>query len=45
MLLTAAIDAMFNGQNPNHMAAALRIQAALAPLNAGNKLQARQTEE
>jgi Immunity protein 52 len=45
MLLTAATDAMFDGQNPNHMAAALRIQTALAPLNAGNKLQARQTEE
>jgi Immunity protein 52 len=45
MLLTAATDAMFSGQNPNHMAAALRIQAALAPLNAGNKLQPRQAEE
>jgi hypothetical protein len=33
MLLTAATDAIFSGQNPNHMAAALRIQAALAPLN------------
>jgi hypothetical protein len=36
MLLTATTDAMFNGQNPNHVAAALRIQAALAPLNAEN---------
>jgi hypothetical protein len=45
MLLTAATDAMFSGQNPNHMAAALRIQTALAPLNAGNKLQPRQAEE
>jgi Immunity protein 52 len=45
MLLTAATDAMFSGQNPNHMAAALPIQAALAPLNAGNKLQPRQAEE
>jgi hypothetical protein len=34
ILLTAATEAMFNGQNPNHRAAALRIQAALAPLNA-----------
>jgi Immunity protein 52 len=33
MLLTAATDGMFNGQNPNHMAAALRIQVALDPLN------------
>jgi hypothetical protein len=32
-LLTAATDAMFDGQNPNHMSAALRIQAVLAPLN------------
>ncbi len=45
MLLTAATDAMFDGQNPNHVAAALRIQTALAPLNAGNNLQARQVEE
>jgi hypothetical protein len=36
MLLTAAADAMFDGQNPDHRAAALRIQAALAPLNADN---------
>jgi hypothetical protein len=34
MLLAAATDAMFDGQNPNHMAAALRIQVALDPLNA-----------
>jgi hypothetical protein len=33
MLLAAATDAIFNGRNPNHMAAALRIQIALAPLN------------
>lgn len=36
MLLTAATDAMFSGQNPNHMAAALRIQMALDPLNTRN---------
>jgi hypothetical protein len=33
MLLTAATDAIFNGRNPNHLAAASRIQAALEPLN------------
>lgn len=33
MLLTAATDSIFNGRNPNHLAAALRIQAALEPLN------------
>lgn len=37
MLLTAAADAMFDRQNPNHMAAALRIQVALDPLNAENE--------
>jgi len=36
LLFTAATDGMFNGQNPNHMAAALRIQVALDPLNAAN---------
>lgn len=45
MLLTAATDAMFDGRNPNHMAAALRIQVALSPLNNGNVLEARQAEE
>jgi hypothetical protein len=34
MLLTAASDGIFNGQNPNHMAAARRIQVAFEPLNA-----------
>jgi hypothetical protein len=33
MLLTAATDAIFSGRNPNHTAAALRMQAALEPLN------------
>ena len=33
MLLTATTDAMFDGQNPDHRAAAIRIQVALAPLN------------
>jgi hypothetical protein len=33
MLLTATTDTIFNGRDPNHWAAALRIQAALAPLN------------
>jgi hypothetical protein len=37
ILLNAATDAMFNGQNPNHMAAALRIQVALDALNAENE--------
>jgi hypothetical protein len=32
-LLTAATDAVFDGKNPNHMAAAFRIQDAVAPLN------------
>lgn len=45
LLLTAAPDAMFEGRNPNHMAAASRIQAALSPLNNGNVLEARQAEE
>lgn len=45
MLLTAVTDAMFNGQNPNHMAAARRIQVALDPLNAENELETRQAEE
>ncbi len=34
MLLTGAADAIFNGHNPNHRAAAQRIQTALEPLNA-----------
>ncbi len=33
MLMSAVADEIFNGRNPNHQAAALRIQAALAPLN------------
>jgi hypothetical protein len=33
VLFTAATDAIFNGSNPNHIAAALRIQIALEPLN------------
>jgi len=33
LLLTAATAAIFNGRNPKHWDAALRIQAALAPLN------------
>jgi hypothetical protein len=33
LLLIAAPDTMFDGHNAEHWAAALRIQAALAPLN------------
>jgi hypothetical protein len=33
VLLTAVSDAVFRPRNPTHLAAALRIQAALAPLN------------
>lgn len=45
MLLTAATDGMFNGQNPSHMAAAQSIQVAFEPLNAENELQTRQPED
>lgn len=38
MLLTAVPDTKFNRDNPNHMAAALRIQMALDLLNVGNEL-------
>jgi hypothetical protein len=37
MLFTAATNTKFNGENPDHWAAALRIQGALEPLNAGNE--------
>lgn len=33
VLLTAVTDAIFNGDNPEHLAAAMRIQLALEPLN------------
>jgi hypothetical protein len=36
MLLSAAPNSMFNAHNGDHWAAALRIQAALAPLNAAH---------
>jgi hypothetical protein len=36
MLLIATPNAMFNGRNSDHRAAALRIQAALEPLNAAH---------
>jgi hypothetical protein len=41
----AATDGMFDAQNPIHMVAARRIQAAFEPLNAESELQTRHPEE